>query len=302
MSYFVAMYEEASVTRAAERLNIVQPAVSVQLARLEESIGQKLFYRTPKGMVPTHAGDDAYRRFQPILREVEQARRALTIGGDTVKGHVSLGAVSSVANNALSETLRIFHGRYPEVTLRATGGYTTDLIEMLRTAQLDLVIVNTPSRGGRGFDTLPIINEDLALICDIAHPPLPATLHPREAAERDLVIPSQRHGLRLIIDAAFSAHDATLAPRFEFDELKTIEEFLPDSGFATILPPIAVHRALRTGRLRMHPIVPSVPRRLVCLSNTARPLSRAAELFVEELRERMIEVSSDLTKAIGATP
>ena len=302
MSYFVAMYEEGSVTRAAQRLNIVQPAVSVQLARLEEAIGQKLFYRTPKGMVPTHAGEGAYRRFLPILRDVEQARRALTISGEVVKGHVAIGAVSSVANNALSETLRIFHRRYPEVTLYATGGYTTDLIEMLRTAQLDLVIVNTPSRGGRGYDTLPIINEDLALICDNAYPPLPSTLHPREVGERDLVIPSHRHGLRLIIDAAFAAHDITLVPHIEFDELKTIEEFLPESGFATILPPIAVHRALMTGGLRMHPIVPSVPRRLVCLSNTARPLGPAAQLFVEELRERMIEVSAKLTQAIASSP
>ena len=302
MSYFVAMYEEGSVTRAAHRLNIVQPAVSVQLARLEEALGQKLFYRTPKGMVPTHAGEDAYRRLLPILREVEQTRRALTISGDVVKGHVAIGAVSSVANNALSETLRSFHARYPDVTLRATGGYTTDLVEMLRKGQLDLVIVNTPSTGGRGFDALPIINEDLALICDGADSSLPAPLHPRDIAEWDLVIPSNRHGLRLIIDAAFAAHDITLAPRLEFDELKTIEDFLLGSRFATILPPIAVHRALRTGRLSMHPIVPAVPRRLVCLSNTARPLGEAAQLFVEELRKRMIEVSAELNEAIWKRP
>ena len=53
ISYFVALYEEGSVTRAAQRLNVVQPAVSMQIAKLERDLNQKLFERLSKAMVPT---------------------------------------------------------------------------------------------------------------------------------------------------------------------------------------------------------------------------------------------------------
>src|SRR5690606_26543869 len=105
LQYFVAMYEEGSVTRASRRLNIVQPAISQQLAKLEEELGTSLFNRTPRGITPTPTGDDAYRHFLPILHELERARQELSADNDSVKGHVSIGVVASVAHHALSDTL-----------------------------------------------------------------------------------------------------------------------------------------------------------------------------------------------------
>ena len=70
LKYFTCLYEEGSVTRAAQRLNIVQPALSMQIARLEEELGQTLFERSAKGMAPTEAGDQAL----PTLKGREDLR------------------------------------------------------------------------------------------------------------------------------------------------------------------------------------------------------------------------------------
>ncbi len=57
MQYFLSLAQEGNVTRAARQLNIVQPALSMQISRLEKSLGKQLFYRTPHGMALTPAGE-----------------------------------------------------------------------------------------------------------------------------------------------------------------------------------------------------------------------------------------------------
>ncbi|YBV94447.1 LysR family transcriptional regulator (plasmid) [Phyllobacteriaceae bacterium JZ32] len=299
LQYFVAMFEEGSVTRAARRLNVVQPALSQQLAKLEEELGQPLFHRTPKGMVPTRAGAEAYALFLVVLKDLEYARQSLAERKGVIRGHVSIGVVSSVLNNALSETLQAFNTKYPEVTIRATGGYTTDLLEMLRTSQVDAVVINA-SKQQEGANTIDILTEDLALVCSADNPlqfdgPVPLA----DIARLTLAIPSRRHGLRLIIDQAAEQEGVTLKPPFEFDELKTIEDFVQSTDFFTIMPPIAVHRAIRHGRLRHHAITPNIPRRLICMYNPNRPPPRVVELLIAALRERMIEVTGELEATLA---
>lgn len=294
LKYFIALYEEGSVTRAANRMNVVQPAVSQQLSKLENELGQALFYRTPKGVRPTQAGEEAYHLILPILRDLEYTRQVLEIRKGIIKGHISIGVVSSISNNALSETLRGFNAEYPEVTVRATGGYTQDLLEMVRTAKLDLAIVNTATRLP-SFDTIEIITEELAMICSAENSEhFGPTVTLQEIAKEKLVIPSPRHGLRTIIDEAAAQKKIKLMPQMEFDELATIEDFVMNTDFVAILPPIAVHRALNTKPLRHHLIVPHISRKLVCAVSAGRPMSQVAELFVEALRDRMIEVTKDL--------
>jgi len=81
LKYFTCLYEEGSVTRAAQRLNIVQPALSMQIAKLEEELGQTLFERSSKGMHPTEAGDQAYRLFMP-----KHDKRSSTVVGRSAGG------------------------------------------------------------------------------------------------------------------------------------------------------------------------------------------------------------------------
>src|SRR5690606_5818853 len=126
INYFVALYEEGSVTRAARRLNVVQPAVSMQISKLEDELGHLLFQRMPKGMVPTSAGEEAYRLFLPLLRELRSAQDQMVGFGGRIAGHISVGVIASVANNALTDCLESFCSNYPDVSVRVTGGCTVD--------------------------------------------------------------------------------------------------------------------------------------------------------------------------------
>ncbi len=169
IQYFVALFEEGSVTAASRRLNVVQPAVSMQIAKMEAELGHQLFKRMPKGMVPTHAGREAYRRLAPILTDLRSARDDLAAIGNKVAGHLSIGVIASVSNNALSECLLTFCPAYPDVSLRITGGYTVEFQEMVRNGTLDLAIINAPARR-LALPVTPIIRETLVLAAAAENP------------------------------------------------------------------------------------------------------------------------------------
>ncbi len=287
IQYFVALYEEGSVTQAARRANVVQPAISTQLSKLERELGQPLFRRLPTGMVPTQAGDRAYKLFVPILQSLADAKRELGNPAGEVTGSIAFGTIASLSNRLLSECLASFHARFPKVTIHATCGFTCELLEMLGKGQLDLAMINE-TRDSRVLKTIEILSEDLFIV-GAANTPLPieipATL--QAAAGLDLVIPSRRNGLRTIIDQAMAGAGVKLAPRLEFDEIDTIEEFVLRTDFMTILPPIAVQRGLLTGALSVYPISPPISRTIICAYSPRRGLSEAAELLVEELKARM---------------
>lgn len=289
LNYLLAIYEEGSLTRAARRLNVVQPALSQQILKLEQEIGQPLFTRTPKGMIPTNAGVEAYQLFSGIVRSMEDALRTLSGENDRVSGVVSLGVVGSVSNNALGEILQKFIAKHPEVQLKVTGGYTAELRQQLRMSNVDFVIINVPPmmQDPRFVD---IIEEDLCLIA--AHNtavPFEGSVSLQDISELQLVIPSQRHGLRMIIDRAANELGVILTPTTEFDEIKLIEDFVKTTGFFTVLPPIAVSTALRRGNLKAYSIRSPFSRRLVYETDPSRSLSLAAQLLIEEIREDMIE-------------
>lgn len=287
LHYMVALVEEGSVTRAARRLNVVQPAISMQISKLEDELGHRLFQRTPKGMIPTSIGNEAYRLFVPLLHDLRAAKDQLSSLGGKVVGKLSIGVIGSVSNNALSKCLESFCTRYPHVSVRITGGYTMDFMEMLQIGALDLAVINQ-SRVLTDLVVRPIAREALHLVYAVNNPiKLPDPVPITTIAGLKLVIPSTRHGLRNIIDDAAGGAGARLEPLLEFDELKTIEEFVQVTDFVAILPYHSIGAAVKQGTLRSLAIAPEIARNIACVHNPKRGLLPAAEFFIAELRESM---------------
>jgi LysR family nitrogen assimilation transcriptional regulator len=129
ISYFIALFEDGSVTRAAKRLSIVQPALSMQIAKLEDELHQQLFERNAHGMAPTAAGRLMYRLFLPIMRDLAHARQQLVQRDEVVTGHVSIGLIASVTESVLADSLSRFHARYPHVEVTVADGYSATFID-----------------------------------------------------------------------------------------------------------------------------------------------------------------------------
>ena len=91
IQYFVCLHEERSVTRAARQLNVVQPALSMQINRLEKRLGLTLFDRTAHGMIPTAAGEAMYRLYVPILLDLKNANQRVMELSGKVLGKIAVG-------------------------------------------------------------------------------------------------------------------------------------------------------------------------------------------------------------------
>jgi LysR family transcriptional regulator, nitrogen assimilation regulatory protein len=293
LQYFAALFEEGSVTRAARRMNVVQPALSMQMAKLETMLGQKLFERTTRGMVPTAAARTLYRLARPILRDLASAQDEMAKLAATISGRVSIGLLASVTNSVLPDSLAAFAEAYPQVEVSVAEGYTTSFIDWVGAGQLDLAVINRPPRK-LGLASRHLLDEDMVLVAATGIKlPVPTPVPFGQLPKLKLVLPSTRHGLRGLLDGYAQQEDIELAPRLEVDSLVSIAELVARSDWMTVLPAIAVHRGLADGSLVAYPIVaPRVARTLVVIHQPRRPLSPAAIRLVEIMAAKLVQAAA----------
>jgi DNA-binding transcriptional LysR family regulator len=293
IQYFIALFEEGTVTRAAKRLNIAQPALSMQIAKLEAELRQTLFERGPHGMAPTEAARLMYRLYTPIMRDIGHAREQLSRRDVIVTGRVSLGMVSSEAQSVLPESLARFDALFPQVEVSVADGFSAQLIDAVESGRLDAAIINKP-RGRLALDVEPLLVEEMVLVTSAAHgPDLPETIDLVAQSDIELVLPTRRNGLRGALDAALMAADVVIKPKFEIDLLSTIVQFVEQSSVATILPRVVVQSKVDEGRLRVRTIdKPPIVRHIIQVTHPKRPIGPAAQALIAIITEEIRRVTT----------
>src|SRR6266481_3216283 len=294
LNYFLCLAREGNMTRAARQLNIVQPALSMQIAKLEKSFGKQLFDRAAHGVSLTPAGETLVRLAGTITKEVDRAKEEMARLDGKISGRVSIGMITSAAQSTLAASSAKIAARYPEIQLLICEGYTDTLIDWVVSGELDVAIINMPQR------KLPltahhILDEEMMLARGTGNKtPLPRTVSFKRLEGLDLIIPSRRHGLRMILDKAAAAAGFVLKPRLEIDTLSAVCEIVAATELVTILPGIALKPLLSAGRLRAQVISrPAILRSVSWVTNTRRVVSGAAAAVVEI-------ISDDLTQAAKA--
>jgi DNA-binding transcriptional LysR family regulator len=143
LRYFIAVAEELSFTRAAARLGIAQPPLSVQIRDLERHVGSALFHRTPR-VALTEAGsallDMARLTMSQIARGVDEARRAAQ--GD--QGSLAVGIASSVVLTELPSAFQQYSSRFPRVDLQLREMHSGPQIAALQAGTIDVGILRDP--------------------------------------------------------------------------------------------------------------------------------------------------------------
>lgn len=144
LRYFVTVVEEETVTAAARKLNMTQPPLTTQLQLLEKELNCRLFGREGRRLKVTEAGRHFYQRASVILGLCDAAVAEMRDFDRGTAGTLRIGEVSSVQEGVFTEWITAFAREYPQVRYEVYSANTYQLVEQVRTGQLDLAVVRTP--------------------------------------------------------------------------------------------------------------------------------------------------------------
>ncbi|MDY7579928.1 LysR substrate-binding domain-containing protein [Herbaspirillum sp. RTI4] len=282
----LAIAETGSVTRAAELLHIVQPAVSRQLRLLEEDMGTMLFARGRRGMELTAAGHILAIHARRALQELDQAKAEIVPAPGAVSGSVTIGLLPSTGDLLAATLVTSLKKKYPQLTVNISIGYAGYLQQWLEDGDVDVALLYDP-KPSAVLEVQALLDETLYLIglpdCNLSAGEAIA-LH--DIAELPLILPSQPHGLRLLLDHACAMANIHLSVVAETNAMN-VQKNLVYSGLGfTILPGVAVSDDVAVGRLVAIPVTkPALQRKIVLALPLTRRASIAVRCAVTELRE-----------------
>ncbi|MEM7427398.1 MAG: LysR family transcriptional regulator [Pseudomonadota bacterium] len=148
LRFFEMVARCGNVTRAAEQLHRTQSAVSVQIRKLEDDLGQELFNREPRGMALTAAGERLLAASKPILAMLSQA--AVSMVADPIEGSVSVGIPDDYGLEPLASVLADFAGLHPRIEVNITCGFSAGFAEAVKKGDLDLAVYAGEMEDARG--------------------------------------------------------------------------------------------------------------------------------------------------------
>lgn len=166
---FLAAARTCSFTKAAQSLNVTQPAVTHQIRNLEEMFKAKLFLRQRNRITLTKAGEILYRYADEIGRLYRQAKNEMTDLTGNVSGGIPFGVGALLGIYLLPLIMGGFKKIYPDVDLYMQVGNSRESVQSLLDGIIELAIASEPF-AERGFVTIPFYQEDLTLIVPPDHP------------------------------------------------------------------------------------------------------------------------------------
>lgn len=144
-TYLIALAEEGSISKAAQRLYMAQSSLSQFLQQFESELGTKLFVRTSKGIHPTYSGACFIEQTRQILLQYQRAKNELWDNEHMEAGRVIFGISSFRGIRMLPKILKSFHEKYPKVKVDVVEEHSMELEELLMAGKLDLAMVAMPA-------------------------------------------------------------------------------------------------------------------------------------------------------------
>ncbi|HEY1972931.1 MAG TPA: LysR family transcriptional regulator [Pseudonocardia sp.] len=249
LGYFVAVAEELSFTRAAQRLHMAQPPLSQQIALLEKDLGAQLFDRSRRTIRLTAAGAALLPEARRLLADLDETARMVRRVGTGSVGRLALGFVPSASNGPLPDLLRGFRADHAEVELTLRELAPDPLLVAVRDGRLDLGLLYRPIDEPSLTQRL-VSSDRLLLALPEGHPAgRRSEVGLLDVAGEPFVLPEQHEvpGIHAAITAAFA--EAGIAPRVGQRGIWLMQTVLGlvAAGIGLAVVPSSVEAVRRTG-------------------------------------------------------
>ena len=277
--YHVAKTEQ--ISKAAEILNVSQPAISQQIKSLEDQIGFKLFSRSKKGVKLTQEAEEIFAYCKNIFAQVESINHTLQNISSLDTGTLRIGASDTICKYYLIDKLKTFEELYPKIRYRVTNCTTTESLTLLKNNDVDIAFVHTPVTN-QNFTFRPCLTLEDYFVCSKDFNCSQIKELSDLTKYRTLLLEKSSHS-RKSLDSNLLRYNVELRPKFELASLDLLIEFAKKNMGIICVSKQYIKTELESQELKIIPLKEKLDLRSISLAFDNNTISHAAKRFMEIL-------------------
>jgi DNA-binding transcriptional LysR family regulator len=253
---FSTVISEGSMTAAAEKLYLTQPAVSQQIRNLEDEMGVGLLDRGSRHAKPTMHGQLLYDYAKRIIALTQQAQVAIQTMGEGVKGKLRVGTLNSLGLQLVSPAVSSFLKHNSKISMSLFYEDAEKVFAALKRGELDVAILPDVSQSGgaqaelASLDARPLLKDEMWLVASGRDTTVPDEAAVKDLASRPYMRLTERYdGFERLLKKALKDHGLELAPSFETNNVGTLKRVIESGLGWGFLPSHSIRKQVRMGRL-----------------------------------------------------
>jgi len=281
---FVAVAQARSFAEACALVHLSQPALSIAIKNLEESVGGQLLARSTRTLSLTPEGAEFLPVAQRLLSDWAGAIDDLHNRFSLQRGRLAVAVMPSFASTQLPLVLREFKAKHPAINVTIHDIIAEDVVSMVRSGRVEIGVSFDP---GESEDLLfePLFTDKFVAALPIGHPLLKhKTLHWKSLADEPFIALQRPSSIRELVDSALEAQGMVLSIEFEANQLVTIGQMVSTGLGVSAVPDLIVPQ-LRALGIESRPLTgPSLSRRVGVLTRRRYTLSTQAQALFGQLK------------------
>ncbi len=286
MEYFDALAETLHFGRAAALVGVTQPALSAQIAEMEERLGCRLFERGQRNVKITEEARLLRPRIERILAEIRDVEAIARRGRRPMQGRFRLGMIPTIAPYLLPRILPQVKGRFPELNLELREAVTGTLVEETMRGRLDALLAAVPIEED-GLRVEPLFEDRFLLAVpsddpEFVSPPVP----PESPALERLMLLEEGHCLREQALAVCGSVKPVSMASYGATSLTTLFQMVSHGLGITLIPEMAITAGGETRDMKIVPFADPQPSRTICLAwRRNSPRNDECRMIAQLIRE-----------------
>ncbi len=246
---FIRIVESGSLTRAAEQLNLTQPAVTKQLAQLEEEFHTQLLVRQGRKFYMTPTGEVFYHYAKRVLLAVDQTYEAIEEMERPGQGEIHIAAVATVAVFSLPQVLSGFTRNFPHLRVRVKIGEIQENLDGVVKGEQAVGLVTVPIIHEQ-IDSIPLFSDPVRLVVSPQRArELPATVNLQDVAQMEFISYQTPSRFRSYVDGVLEQHGVIPKVLMEFNSHDVIKSMVKVGLGAAMVPDSVVRDDIFRGEL-----------------------------------------------------
>ncbi len=241
--YIVAVDTYRSFVTAAEKCFVTQPTLSMQVQKLENTLGVKIFDRSKQPVTPTEIGIEIIAQARTLLAESEKIKEIITDRQKELSGELKVAIIPTVSPYILPKILHGFVEKYPQVKLIVWEQTTESIIQQLKNGTIDCGILSTPLHEGN-LKEIPVFYENfVAYVSKNSKLSKKKNISPEDIDMEEIWVLNEGHCMREQVLNICQRRKSTKGfQHFEYNtgSVETLKRMVDQNNGATILPELAL--------------------------------------------------------------